>query len=97
VSLYQGKAEQILPLIEAEPDCVILDPPRSGLKMEASMGVIEKSPNIIIYISCNPSTLARDMKYLILGGYKVASSTLVDMFPQTFHIESVTLFIKENV
>ena len=92
VSLYQGKAEQVLPFIKEKPDCVIVDPPRSGLKREATQAVIEKSPRLLIYVSCNPSTLARDAKHLSEAGYQLESSTLVDMFPQIFHIESVNYF-----
>ena len=94
VSLYQGKAEIILPILEAKPDCIIVDPPRSGLKREATQAMAEKSPRLIIYVSCNPSTLARDVKHLSEAGYQLVSSTLIDMFPQTFHIESVNVFLK---
>ena len=96
VSLYQGKVEQVIPFIKENTDCVIIDPPRSGLKREAAMGLIEKSPRLIIYVSCNPSTLARDAKHLAEAGYQLESSTLVDMFPQTFHIESVNIFTKKK-
>jgi 23S rRNA (uracil1939-C5)-methyltransferase len=94
VSLYQGKAEDIIPLLTEKPDCVIVDPPRLGLKREVTQAIITKSPGLLIYISCNPSTLARDTKYLIDAGFKLESSTLIDMFPQTFHIESVNIFSK---
>ena len=96
VSLYQGKAENILTSINENPDCVIVDPPRSGLKRETALSIIGKSPRLLIYVSCNPSTLARDAKYLNEAGYKLESSTLVDMFPQTFHIESVNIFTKRT-
>lgn len=92
ISLYQGKAENIIPLIKEKPDCIIVDPPRAGLKHEAAQALIEKSPNLLVYVSCNPSTLARDARNLAEGGYNLESSTLVDMFPQTFHIESVNTF-----
>ena len=96
VSLYQGKAEQVIPFIKEKPDYVIVDPPRSGLKREAAQALIEKSPRLLIYVSCNPSTLARDAKHLSEAGYQLESSTLVDMFPQTFHIESVNIFSKKK-
>jgi 23S rRNA (uracil1939-C5)-methyltransferase len=94
VSLYQGKAEDIIRLVVEKPDCAIVDPPRSGLKREAAQGLIDKSPHLLIYVSCNPSTLARDAKHFLEAGYRLESSTLVDMFPQTFHIESVNIFKK---
>ena len=96
VSLYQGKAENILSSNNERPDCVIVDPPRSGLKRETTQSIIDISPQLLIYISCNPSTLARDAKYLIESGCKLESSTLVDMFPQTFHMESVNIFTKKT-
>jgi len=96
VSLYQGKAENILSSIDAYPDCVIVDPPRAGLKRDTVLAIIGKSPQLLIYISCNPSTLARDALHIIDAGYTLESSTLVDMFPQTFHIESVNIFTKIN-
>ena len=96
VSLFQGKAESILASINEYQDCVIVDPPRSGLKKETALSIIDKSPRLLIYVSCNPSTLGRDAKYLIEAGYTLESSTLVDMFPQTFHIESVNIFIKKS-
>ena len=94
VSLYQGKAGQTLPLLEERPDCVITDPPRTGLKKEALQGILKLSPELLVYVSCNPSTLARDGKYLIKGGYELESSQVIDMFPQTYHIESVNVFRK---
>ncbi len=96
VSLYQGKAENILASIIEYSDCVIVDPPRSGLKRETALSIIRKNPQLLIYISCNPSTLARDAKYLNEAGYTIESSTLVDMFPQTFHIESVNILTNKN-
>jgi len=96
VSLYQGKAEHLIPLIIEKPDCVIVDPPRSGLKREAAQAIIEKSPQLLIYVSCNPSTLARDAKFMVEAGYQLESTTLIDMFPQTFHIESVNIFKKKE-
>ncbi len=94
VSLYQGKAENILPMISEISDCVIVDPPRSGLKKEVAHVLVKKSPKLLIYVSCNPSTFARDAKYLVAAGYHLESSTLLDMFPQTFHIESINIFQK---
>jgi 23S rRNA (uracil1939-C5)-methyltransferase len=94
ISLYQGRAEHVIPFIDVKSDCIIIDPPRSGLKPEAAKAIMDKSPQILIYVSCNPSTLARDAKKFSDAGYKIESSTLVDMFPQSFHIESVNIFMK---
>lgn len=74
-------------------DTVLLDPPRAGAGNAVS-GIVRLRPNRIIYVSCDPSTLARDCGLLAGYGYGVVSSVPIDMFPQTFHIESVTLLSK---
>ncbi len=71
-------------------DTVLLDPPRSGAS-DAVAGIVRLQPAQVIYVSCDPSTLARDCGILSDGGYRVAASVPVDMFPQTYHIESITL------
>ncbi len=71
-------------------DTVILDPPRSGAA-DVVAGIARLQPDKIIYVSCDPSTLARDCGLLTVSGYRVVTSVPIDMFPQTFHIESVTL------
>jgi 23S rRNA (uracil1939-C5)-methyltransferase len=96
VSLFQGRAESILPNLANGFDCMIVDPPRAGLRREVIAGVISHEPKQLIYISCNPATLARDAKHLFEAGYRLESSTLVDMFPQTFHLESVNIFSKSR-
>jgi 23S rRNA (uracil1939-C5)-methyltransferase len=73
---------------------VVLDPPREGAR-EILPGILRLSPRKIAYISCNPSTLARDLAVLATEGYRVASLRLFDMFPQTFHIESVAVLEKD--
>jgi 23S rRNA (uracil1939-C5)-methyltransferase len=74
-------------------DTVILDPPRSGAA-EALPGLCRLNPGRIIYVSCDPSTLARDCGVLAESGYHVRESVPLDMFPQTYHLESVTLLQK---
>jgi 23S rRNA (uracil1939-C5)-methyltransferase len=71
-------------------DTVLLDPPRAGAG-DAVPDIVRLQPGKIIYVSCDPSTLARDCGLLSLSGYSVVTSVPIDMFPQTFHIESVTL------
>ena len=89
ISLYEGTVERALPVINVSPDCVVIDPPRKGINRFAIDALVEKKPPVIIYVSCNPSTLARDVKRLMRSGYLLERSVLVDMFPQTYHIESV--------
>lgn len=90
-SLYEGTAERILPLLDFKADTVILDPPRAGLRPEARRALEKLHPQNMIYVSCNPATLARDARHFVEQGYHLQRSILVDMFPQTYHIESVLL------
>lgn len=91
---YCAAAEDIVPeLIESgeKPDVVIMDPPRKGSD-EATLGaIVSARPKRIVYVSCNPATLARDAKILCGHGYRVQKATAVDMFPQTTHVETVVL------
>lgn len=73
-------------------DLVILDPPRAGA--ERAGEIAELSPEKIIYISCDPATLARDLAQICDRGYRVTRSRPVDMFPQTYHLESVTELVR---
>lgn len=95
VELYEGLAEEILPnLISHVRDVtdVILDPPRAGLDKAVVDEIIKLRPKVLAYVSCDPSTLARDAARLIHGGYKLKQVTPFDLFPQTFHIESISFF-----
>ena len=76
-------------------ECVLLDPPRGGAA-ELVGDICRLKPEKIIYVSCDPATLARDCGLLSASGYQVQASVPVDMFPQTFHIESVTLLQRAN-
>ncbi|HCM88243.1 MULTISPECIES: 23S rRNA (uracil(1939)-C(5))-methyltransferase RlmD [Enterococcus] len=92
-----GKAEKIMPRWAREgiePSVIFVDPPRKGLDekfIEASAAV---NPEKIVYISCNPATLARDLRRYEDLGYHAVKVQPVDLFPQTYHVESVTLLIK---
>ena len=72
------------------PDVVVVDPPRAGLHPRVVARVAELSPGRIVYVSCNPATLARDLKDFAALGWRPAEVTPYDMFPHTPHIESVT-------
>jgi tRNA/tmRNA/rRNA uracil-C5-methylase (TrmA/RlmC/RlmD family) len=72
-----------------EYDLVILDPPRTGLSKEALAGLLRLGPSRILYVSCDPATLARDLRATVAAGYRVARIQAYDMFPQTMHIETV--------
>lgn len=73
----------------APVDLVLLDPPRAGAEEETISGIIALSPRRISYVSCDPATLARDLKHLIEGGYLLDAVAAFDMFPQTHHVETV--------
>ncbi len=74
--------------IEEMPEVMIIDPPRAGMHVDVVNGVLEKAPRRIVYVSCNPATLARDLS-ILKDRYHVLEVQPVDMFPHTFHIESV--------
>ncbi len=90
-SFHLGKVEDLLPaLIQKHKfSAVVLDPPRKGVDTDSLLSVAEHKIPQILYVSCNPMTLVRDIKILIEKGYKVKEITPFDMFPQTWHIETV--------
>ena len=73
----------------AQPELVVVDPPRTGLGAEITASLAAIAPPGLVYVSCDPATLARDLRALLAGGYGVESIALVDLFPQTFHLETV--------
>ena len=72
-----------------ETDFLLLDPPRTGAESRVIFGILKLKPQKICYVSCDPATLARDLKKLIAGGYSIDSIKAFDMFPQTHHVETV--------
>jgi 23S rRNA (uracil1939-C5)-methyltransferase len=92
VEYMQGKVEDVLRQVRlGVHQAVILDPPRAGCEPRALSELIRLGPERIVYVSCEPSTHARDLVGLVRGGYRVRRAAIVDMFPQTYHIESVAL------
>jgi 23S rRNA (uracil1939-C5)-methyltransferase len=92
VELYDGLAEEILPVLDCQPDVVLVDPPRAGLALPALDALLRMNPQTLAYVSCDPATLARDAKRLLAAGYHLRSVQPFDMFPQTYHIESISIF-----
>ncbi len=94
VELVCGEVEKVLEELcrSTAPDVVSVDPPRAGLHKNALRALIDARPKQVLYISCNPSTLARDAGELIAAGYEMTRARPVDMFPHTAHIECVSRF-----
>jgi 23S rRNA (uracil1939-C5)-methyltransferase len=83
-----GDIRQRLADLEFSPDVLVIDPPRDGMHKDVLKQVIQTAPGRIVYVSCNPATLARDIS-LLKDHYRIAEVQPVDMFPHTWHIESV--------
>jgi len=92
VELYQAAAEEVLPYVQFQPQVIVVDPPRSGLDVAALNGLLDQKAEWLAYVSCDPATLARDARRLLAGGYQLVSMTPFDLFPQTFHIESISIW-----
>lgn len=92
VELYEGLAQEILPGLDIQVDAAIVDPPRAGLDKSALDALVGLAPKTLAYVSCDPSTLARDAARLLAGGYRLKQVTPFDLFPQTYHIESISIF-----
>jgi 23S rRNA (uracil1939-C5)-methyltransferase len=92
VEYLPGKVETVLRQVRlGRHQAVILDPPRAGCEPAAIAELIRLGVDRLVYVSCEPSTHARDLIALVRGGYRVRRAAIVDMFPQTYHIESVAL------
>ncbi|KAA9234686.1 MULTISPECIES: 23S rRNA (uracil(1939)-C(5))-methyltransferase RlmD [Aerococcus] len=92
VTFQAGKAEEVIQdWVQAglKPDVVVVDPPRKGLAEDFIQSVLEVQPDKIVYVSCNPATLARDLAKFVDQGYQLGKVQPVDMFPQTHHVEAV--------
>ena len=94
VEFIEGQVEEILDQLDLPVDVVLVDPPRTGCSSAALQKLTQLSPPRLIYVSCDPATLARDARRLAEAGYCLDRVRPVDMFPQTYHIESVSLFLR---
>jgi len=98
ISFRLGKAEDVFPVLVEEglrPHVVVLDPPRRGSDPVTLQAVLTAAPDTIVYISCNPATLARDLKMLCEKDYELRSVQPVDLFPRTSHVESVATLCRK--
>ena len=99
---YAGAAEEVVPKLisadgaeSAKADVVVVDPPRKGCDQTLLDTVVRMSPNRIVYVSCDPATLARDVKVLGEKGYEVKKVRACDMFPMGGHVETVALLTRK--
>ena len=97
-----GDVLKVIDDIKDKPDMIILDPPRDGINPKALQKIIDFGVDKMVYISCKPTSLARDLEVLQQQGYKVEKASAVDMFPGTVHVETVALLsklsdVKDNI
>ena len=90
-----GDVLKVIDDIKDKPDMIILDPPRDGINPKALQKIIDFGVDKMVYISCKPTSLARDLEVLQQQGYKVEKASAVDMFPGTVHVETVCLLSKK--
>ena len=99
IKFYNEDAGEFLVQMAAKgekADVVIMDPPRTGSSKEFLSSVVKLAPKKIVYVSCGPDTLARDVKYLVNQNYEMKKCVPVDCFPYTSHIETVCLLSKKS-
>jgi len=94
VGLYEGDVAEVLATRPMACDAIVVDPPRAGLSREALEALVVCGASRIVYVACDPASLARDVKRLEARGYRLAYVQPVDLFPQTYHIESVALLVR---
>jgi 23S rRNA (uracil1939-C5)-methyltransferase len=95
---FVGKAEEVVPKMYKEgktANVVVVDPPRKGCDEKVLDTIVSMNPDRVVYVSCNPSTLARDLAYLDERGYKCMEIQPVDMFPHTVHVENVAKIVRK--
>jgi 23S rRNA (uracil1939-C5)-methyltransferase len=95
IKFIEADALDYLNQVNEKFDVIVLDPPRTGIGTEAVKKILELSPQKIGYVSCNPTTFARDLK-LLLEKYEIEDIRIFDMFPQTYHIESIAILNRKN-
>jgi len=96
VEFVLGKTEDVLSQLEQKPDAAVLDPPRAGCQPQALDSLIRLAPPRVVYVSCDPESLARDLKQLCDGHYTLDRVQPVDMFPQTHHVECVAVLTRAH-
>jgi 23S rRNA (uracil1939-C5)-methyltransferase len=93
IQAEHATAEAYLDALEVAPDFILLEPPRAGLGKNVVRRLVALKPRRLTLVACDPATLARDLQQLLAGGYRIEQMTLVDLFPQTYHLETVVHLI----
>jgi 23S rRNA (uracil1939-C5)-methyltransferase len=96
VELYEGTVEEMLRHVKGRYNAAVTDPPRPGMERQALEALAKRKLHTIVYVSCDPATLARDARRLCENGYSLLDVQPVDMFPQTYHIEVVAAFVHQS-
>lgn len=96
IELYEARVEDVLGELDRKVDVIFVDPPRSGLQETVVHKILSLHPKTLVYVSCDPSSLGRDARSLVAGGYGLRKIALFDLFPQTSHIESITIWHRSN-
>ena len=91
-----GDVLKMLDTIEERPDFIVLDPPRDGIHPKALDKIIDYGVDRMVYISCKPTSLARDLEILLNRGYTVEKIRCVDMFPATVHVETIVKLVRKK-
>lgn len=100
VEFEVGASEDVIPRWKEQgitPDVIVVDPPRKGCDPRLLETIVQMQPEKVVYVSCNPSTLARDLQVLEEGGYRTVEVQPVDMFPHTVHVESVAMLVRDSI
>ena len=96
VELHTGAVEDVLPRLTEPIDALVVDPPRAGCAPAVVQAVIDRQIDRVVYVSCDPATLARDVRRLIDHGYALIDVQPIDLFPHTYHIETISLLLRSN-
>ena len=101
VTFFVGKGEEVLPeqyeQNQIYADVIVVDPPRKGCDEKCLETIVKMQPKKVVYVSCDPATLARDLKYLTREGYEVRKVQAVDQFCHSGHVECVTLLQRKDI
>ena len=97
VELIEGKTEAVLPSLGKSVDAVILDPPRVGCQRSGLDALLKLGPRTVVYVSCDPESLARDLRILCDGSYRLTEVQPVDMFSHTYHVECIATLVRGDI